>query len=162
MTWQTLTCMACIAGLAALLALSNGAAAETDQTAGVCKPGMTDDRLMPLPAELVVRARQLFGLHMPDEMIRKATVYRCLDGRTLLCTTGANLACGKANTSRDPPGVAGWCRNHADADNIPMFVTGHDTIYGWRCLGGTPVIAATVATVDARGFLSRNWKDAGK
>ena len=151
-----------IAALAILSPVSNSLAAETDRPQGVCKPGVTDDRLMPLPRELVARARQLFQLHMPGEMIQKITVYRCVDGSTLLCTTGANLACGKANTSRDLHGVAAWCHDHLDADDVPMFVTGHDTIYRWRCSGGKPVIEATVATVDARGFLSRNWKDAGR
>jgi hypothetical protein len=116
---------------------------------------------MPLPAGLVSRARQLFRLDMPDELIEKTTVYRCIGGRTLLCTTGANLACGKANISRDPPGVAAWCRDHGQADMVPMFVTGHDTIYRWHCSGGRPQIMATVEALDARGFIARNWKDAG-
>lgn len=159
MTRQTLALIAVLGGL---FAVFNSAAAKTDRPPDVCRPGMTDDRLMPLPPELVDRARQVFHLHMPDELIRKTTVYRCADGRTLLCTTGANLACGKADTSRDLPSVAAWRRDHADSDDVPMFVTGHHTIYAWRCSGGKPLIGGTVATVDARGFLSRNWKDAGQ
>jgi hypothetical protein len=162
MRWRILLSMACIVALASVVAVPDEAAAEADGPAGVCKPGVTNDSLMPLPPELVARARQVFELHMPDDLIQRTTVYRCMEGRTLLCTAGANLACGKADTGRSAPGVADWCRDHADADNVPMFVTGHDTIYGWRCSGETPVIAATVATLDARGFLSRNWKDAGK
>jgi hypothetical protein len=160
MTWRILVGVGCIATLPALFAVSNKAVAETDQPADACKPGVTDDRPMPLPDEMVARARQIFQLHIPDALIRKSTVYRCMDGRTLMCTTGANLACGKANTSRDPPGVATWCRDHADADDVPMFVTGHDTVYRWHCSGGKAVTEGIVETVDARGFLSRNWKDA--
>jgi hypothetical protein len=151
-----------LALLTGFVALSNGAPAQTSEPTAACKPGVTDDTLVPLPAMLTARAKQLLHLAMPDELIRKTTVYRCVDGRTLLCTTGANLACGRANTDRDPPGVAAWCREHRQSDAVPMFVTGHDTIYRWHCTDGTPRIEAAVEPVDARGFLSRNWKDAGR
>jgi len=154
-----------LAGIAAVIvcvAAPLDAAAGADRQAALCAPGLTDDTLRPLPPALVPRARAVFGLNLPDDLIKKSTVYRCLDGRTLLCTAGANLVCGKANTRRDLPGAAAWCRNHRDADSIPMYVTGHDTIYRWRCSDGTPVAAAAVEAVDARGFLSRNWKDAGE
>jgi hypothetical protein len=119
-------------GVAALIigvAMLRDVAAGADQPGSACRPNLTDDTLRPLPPALVPRARELFGLNMPDDLIRKNTVYRCLDGRTLMCTAGANLACGRANTRRDLPGAAAWCRDHRDADSIPMFVTGHDTIY---------------------------------
>lgn len=148
--------------LAAFLAIQRSAVAETRRLTDVCASGLTEDRLMPLPAGLVDRARQVFRLDMPDDLIQAHTVYRCLNGKTLFCTTGANLACGKANLSGDLPGIRGWCRDHRDSDTVPMFVTGHDTIYRWRCSGGTPLIVSTVRTVDSRGFLSQNWKDAGR
>jgi hypothetical protein len=154
-----------LAGITALIlciATPRDAAADADQPAGACRPGLTDDTLRPLPPALAPRARELFGLAMPDDLIQRTTVYRCLDGKILMCTVGANLVCGKANMRRDLPGVAAWCRDHRDADSIPMFVTGHDTIYRWRCSDGTPVAEATVEAVDARGFLSRNWQNAGK
>jgi hypothetical protein len=160
MAWHTLS-LASIVVLANLLTISNSVAAEANRPAEVCKPGITNDSLIPLPLKLVDQAKELFRLDMTNELIRKSTVYRCVDGRTLLCATGANLACGKANVSRDLPGIAGWCRHHQDTDAVPMFVTGHDTIYRWRCSNGTASILAVVETVDARGFLSRNWKDAG-
>ena len=127
-----------------------------------CRAGITNDTLMPLPAQLTARARQLFHLDMPDALVRKTTVYRCLDGQTLLCTTGANLACGKANTERNPAAVLAWCHAHGQSGVVPMFVTGHDTIYRWRCRDGAPSIDATVDAVDARGFLARNWKHADR
>jgi hypothetical protein len=152
-----------LAGIAALtvcVTAPRDTASGADQPAGVCRPGLTDDTLRPLPLALVPRAREVFGLAMPDDLIRKSTVYRCLGGRTLLCIAGANLVCGKANARRDLPGVAAWCHDHRDADSIPMVVTGHDTTYRWRCSDSAPVAAAAEG-VDARGFLSRNWKDAG-
>jgi hypothetical protein len=133
-------------------------ASGADQQAATCQSGLTDDTLRPLTPALVPHARQLFRLIMTDDQIQRSTVYRCLNGRTLLCTAGANLVCGKANVRRDLPGVAAWCRDHDNTDSVPMSVTGHDTIYSWRCSGGAPEIAATIDHVDARGFLSRNWK----
>lgn len=160
MASRTCVLIACIAILPALALLPNSAAAASDQPPNVCKPGVTDDTARPLPASLIPEARRLFQVDMPDDLIRKTTVYRCMNGHTLLCTTGANLSCGKANLTRDPAGTATWCRDHQNADNIPMFVTGHDTIYQWRCTNATPAIVATTQPVDQRGFLSRNWKDA--
>lgn len=160
MARRAIGCMACIVGLVGLFIVGSVGASAADGRSGVCRPGATDDNLTPLPAGLVSRARQVFRLDMPDALIQRTTVYRCMDGRTLLCMAGANLACGKANTSRDLPGAEAWCRDHSQSDSVPMFVTGYDTIYRWRCAGGKPAIAATTETVDARGFLARNWKDA--
>ena len=154
--------LACLAIVASLLTVSHRAAAQADGQVEVCKPGITDDRLMPLPAALVARARDLFHVTMPDELIRKSTVYRCMNGMIMLCMTGANLACGKADSNRRPAGAIAWCRDHRDADTVPMFVTGHNTIYSWRCSAGAPVIEGDAEAVDARGFLSRNWTNASK
>jgi|tagenome__1003787_1003787.scaffolds.fasta_scaffold20819057_2 hypothetical protein len=151
-----------ITALIVCMATSRDAASRADHPSGVCRPGLTDDTLRPLPPVLVPRARELFRLNMPDDLIQRSTVYRCMDGRALMCTAGANLVCGKANTRRDLLGVATWCRDHRNADSVPMFVTGHDTIYRWRCSDGAPAILPIGETVDARGFLSRNWKDAGE
>jgi hypothetical protein len=158
MLWRTLSCGACVVVMAALGVAPNGAAG---QPLGICKPGVTDDKLAPLPSGLVARAKQLFGLDIPDDVVLKSTVYRCMGGKTLLCTAGANLVCGKANTSRDLPGVTAWCRDHSGSDDVPAFVTGHDTIYRWHCFGGKPRIAATIEATDSRGFIARNWKNAG-
>ena len=144
--------------LAALFAATNASAAG--QSASLCRAGVSDDMTRPLPASLAGAAGRLFGLHMPDDVIRRTVVYRCMDGKIMLCSAGANLPCGKANVSRDLPGAADWCRTHAEADYIPMFATGHDTIYRWRCTDGRPRIDGTIGTVDARGFVARYWKEA--
>ena len=58
----------------------------------------------------------------------------------MVCTVGANLPCGKANTYCDPSaGVVQWCRDNPDASVVPAVATGHDTIYEWRCQGGRAV-----------------------
>ena len=63
---RTLALMSCIAALASGFEVANAAAAETDRIKAVCRFGMTDDRLIPLPTALAARARALFQLDMPD------------------------------------------------------------------------------------------------
>ena len=70
----------------------------------LCHGNMTDDVPRGIPQSLVPEAVRLFGLEeMPAEQVRRSTLYRCAEGRVLVCNLGANLPCGKANTSRDLP-----------------------------------------------------------
>jgi hypothetical protein len=39
-----------------------------------------------------------------------------------------------------------------------MYVTGHDTIYRWRCNGAQAATTGAPLDVDRRGFISRYWK----
>jgi hypothetical protein len=127
--------------------------------AALCRRLGTDDRLRPIPASLVPAARRLFDLQaMPAAWIRRSTLFRCFDRRVLICNLGANLPCGKGNTSRFLPAAEDWCAGHPDADFIPMVVTGHDTIYHWRCAGKRAVVIGTPLRLDRRGFIARFWK----
>lgn len=129
--------------------------------AEVCRQLGTDDQLREIPLSLVPAAVRLFGLAaMPAEQVQRSTVFRCFEGKVLVCNYGANLPCGKANTKRDLPGTAEWCAKNPGADFIPMYVTGHDTIYRWRCDGNEAVTSATVFSVDPRGFIAQFWKPA--
>jgi hypothetical protein len=56
----------------------------------------------------------------------------------LVCSYGANLPCGKANSDRDLPGAEAWCRDHANADLVPRFAIPWGNIYNWGCADGTP------------------------
>jgi hypothetical protein len=150
-----------VALLAALAALGSRAEAADPPAGQFCAPAATDDTLRPLPGALVPVAKRLFDLpKMPDAQIKRSTVFRCVDGKTMLCTTGANLPCGKANISRALPAGTAWCKQHPDATAIPMSVTGHDTIYRWRCAGPSAEVVGVTATVDARGYIARFWKAA--
>jgi hypothetical protein len=127
--------------------------------AEVCRRYGTDDKLRPIPQSLVPIAKRLFGLdRMPDEQIRRSTVFRCADGRTLLCNYAANLPCGKANTDRHLPGAEAWCREHREADFIPRFAIPSGNIYNWRCFAGAPDIVSQIEEIDPRGFVARYWK----
>ena len=142
----------------ALLALLDPAAfAASPQP--LCHGEMTDDMPREIPESLVPEAVRLFGLEaMPAEQVRRSTLYRCAEGRVLICNLGANLPCGKANTNRDLAAAAAWCAEHPGSDFIPMYVTGHDTIYRWRCDGAKAATSGEPLAFDRRGFISRLWK----
>lgn len=124
-----------------------------------CRGAETDDTQRPIPESLVPAAVRLFGLEaMPAEQVRRSTVYRCVSGRVLVCNLGANLPCGKANTSRTLPAADAWCAEHPGSDFIPMYVTGHDTVFRWRCQGANAVTIGQLLDLDRRGFLSRFWQ----
>ncbi len=40
-----------------------------------------------------------------------------------------------------------------------MVVTGHDTIYEWRCEGRSAKPGKQIGQVDARGFFEEYWKE---
>jgi hypothetical protein len=99
---------------------------------------------------------QAFGV--PDEAAGNGFV-RCVGPKLLACVIGANLHCGKADARSALPGATAYCRQNPSADFIPMYATGHATIYAWRCAGGRAVPGKIVATVDAKGYIARNWKE---
>lgn len=109
---------------------------------------------MPQAVEDAIRER--FGLGSTEP--GGGTSWRCLDGKLLACTIGANLPCGKADTSREPtPAMVEFCQGNPWEDYIPKAVTGHSTIYAWDCRGGEPMIATQEFEVDARGFIADFW-----
>lgn len=121
-----------------------------------CAQVGTDDTLRPTPPALAGAIGRLF--HLSGNYALETTQYRCAGGKVLLCTVGANLPCGKADTSVDLPGANDWCRQNPNSDFIPMFVTGHDTIYAWHCDGDVAKPRKKIGTVDARGFFEEYWK----
>ena len=148
--------------LAGVLALGLARPAHAaDAAPAACKAGQTDDTLRLLQPALVPAARQAFGLSasMPDALIQQTTVYRCDAGKTLMCTAGANLPCGPADTAKTSDAANEWCASHANASFVPAFVTGHTTAYEWSCRG-TKAVPGKEATLDDRGFFQDYWKPA--
>ncbi len=126
-----------------------------------CRQTGTDDTLREIPNALVPAAVRLFGLSaMPAEQVRLGTYFRCYEGDVFVCNVGANLPCGKADTSRDLAGADQWCAQNPSSDFIPMYVTGHDTIYDWRCTGPKATPVKEVFHTDPRGFVAEMWKEA--
>ena len=136
-------------------------AAGPASPAAFCRTVRTDDRLRPIPDSLVPAATRLFQLAaMPPGQVRRSTYFRCAAHHVLLCTVGANLPCGKANTQRHLPAADAWCAAHPGSDFVPMYVTGHDTIYTWLCRGTAATIVRRRFKVDRRGFIAEFWKRA--
>jgi hypothetical protein len=94
----------------------------------------------------------------PIELFRQNSFWRCMDGKVYACTVGANLPCwSKANTEKTPSSAeTDYCKANPDQD-IPAYVTGHDTIYTWHCNQQTATVQKQVFTVDARGFITEIW-----
>jgi len=122
-----------------------------------CASGAGPRVPVPVPKDLEAAVASAFGL--PIDAVRRGAFVRCAKGKLLACAVGANLNCGKANTQRSLPGASAFCRENPNADNIPMFATGHDTIYAWRCVGRRAVATKAVVAVDAQGYDAGNWKE---
>lgn len=126
----------------------------------LCREKGTDDDVRSIPQSLVPVAKRIFGLSMPDQQVLHSTVFRCADKHVLLCTYGANLPCGKANSDRDPPGAKAWCHDHPNAGFVPRFAIPQGNIYNWGCVGGRPKVLTQIEEIDPRGFVARYWKPA--
>lgn len=149
-----------LAAIAGATTISPMGMARAQDVPALCTRVTNDDRVRPIPITLVPAARRLFSFSAdaPDKYIQKSTSFRCMAGKVWLCNTGANLVCGKADTSRTSAGAADFCKQNPGSDVVPMAATGHDTIYEWKCVGTKAVISKQVETVDPRGFLTENWK----
>ena len=80
-------------------------------------------------------------------------------GKVYACFVGANLPCdSKANIDRTPTSAeTDYCKSNPNSDFIPAAVTGHDTIYAWRCNQDTPAIDKQVFHVDSQGYIQEIW-----
>lgn len=145
-----------------VLAPVNLHAANTD-VAAWCARIRYDDTLRPynalLRAALIKSYSRLFpGATSPSEAeLKDGANIRCMNGRLLACFVGANLPCGKMNIARENQGADEYCRTKPDADVVPAFAAGHDTIYSYRCAAGRPMIVRQTFALDARGFAARLW-----
>ncbi len=147
-----LVLLACIMGAAQFSASAAGQSPRQ-----YCAQIGNDDQPRPAPPSLAVCIQRLFGIS--GKYALETTSYRCAGGHLMLCTVGANLSCGKADTRTALPPATEWCRTNPNSDFIPMAVTGHDTAYVWRCVDGVAEPGEKVGPIDKRGFFSENWKE---
>ncbi len=151
--------------IAVMLMLSAGpAAAAGSDLAAQCARIRNDDTVRgydPALHDALVRAfgRLFPSAPMPpdDREIEAGAHIRCMDGQLLACFTGANLPCGKMTTAPDSPGADAFCRANPNAEVVPAFATGHDTVNLYRCVSGQPAITGSAFTVDSRGFAASLW-----
>ena len=99
----------------------------------------------------------------PVEPFTRLTVWRCMGGKVVGCSIGANIPCStKADVGRTASaGMNEFCTANANSDNIPAAVTGRATIYQWRCTNGSPAIVKELTKPDAQGFLAMFWYEVG-
>ena len=128
-----------------------------------CAAVGNDDRVKPIPMALVPAARQALGMgpNEPDAALEAGTVDRCMGGKAWLCNYGANLTCAKGDVRRVSEGATAYCRDLPGSDMVPMYATGHATIYTWACVGSEPRITHA-DKLDSRGFFANQWKPLGK
>lgn len=116
----------------------------------------------PAVPEAVARGlQQAFGVasSAPLETFERGTSWRCLDGALYACNVGANLPCDE-KPAADPAvsdAMRSFCAESPGSDVIPMYVTGHATIYDWSCDGKEPRRGRRVAELDPRGYVASIW-----
>ncbi len=98
-------------------------------------------------------------LNAPADAPITGLAWRCVNGALKACTVGANLPCtSPANTSTTPTEAEiAFCKENPGADGIPAYITGHDTIYAWRCENDTATAGEPFFTVDEQGFIEDIW-----
>ncbi|MGH6671829.1 MAG: hypothetical protein ACRECV_07630 [Xanthobacteraceae bacterium] len=148
--------MAAQFGAVAIVCSAVAAPAAHESPRAYCARAGTDDALRSPLASLGPAIHRLFNIS--GRYALTTTYYRCAKGDVLVCWVGANLPCGKANISKHLPAASQWCESHANSDFIPMYVTGHDTLYSWRCASRNAQAGAPVGKIGARGFFERYWK----
>ena len=129
--------------------ISIGSANSSDGIKEYCRNVRNDDTVKNIPKELLNDARSVYG------GASAPTVYRCMNGRVMLCNLGANNICAKPEKRRGSPEITKFCEENPN-QGVPFSVTGHGTLYVWKCVGGRPVIEQTFQT-DARGFIADLW-----
>ena len=109
-----------------------------------------------VPANLVARVAK--ALQIDTAMVRGETFIRCAGATLMGCSIGANLVCGQADTRRQIPEASKWCHDNPEAEIVPMFATGHATIYEWSCVDRRAVPGKVVFAVDPAGYIAENWQ----
>ncbi len=110
-----------------------------------------------VPPDLVAAVATTFGID--SAIIANGAFVRCVGTKLMACAVGANLVCDKADQRRELPGATEWCRDNPRSDSIPMFATGHATIYQWSCKRRRAVAGKVVLSVDPQGYIAENWKE---
>lgn len=93
------------------------------------------------------------------ETFERGTSWRCMDGALYACNVGANLPCDE-KPAADPAvsdAMRSFCAESPGSDVIPMYVTGHATIYDWSCDGKEPRRGRRIAELDPRGYVASIW-----
>lgn len=119
-----------------------------------CAKVGNDDKTKSITPDLLPFVRKQFS-GSDDAFLKASTFYRCMGGSVWVCNVGANLPCYGPDRSKGSSAINDYCRDNPNEDFIPMAVTGHATIYSWKCDNGKPI--RTPLKLDARGFHTDIW-----
>lgn len=146
--------------IAAVMVITFGLfAGPSAHAANLCAATPTSNALLPLPASLALAVQKAFDLHdVTVQDTQHLTVARCMGGHVYACFVGANLPCDKADTSPHRPAISTWCKTNPQADFVPAYITGHETIYNWHCQNGQPAITPPTEPLDAQGYFKAYWR----
>jgi hypothetical protein len=139
-----------------LLGMAAAVAARTAPAAQSYCPNPAHAIPAKVPAKLVADVARV--LLIDENAARSAAFVRCAGPQLLACYVGANLSCFKADTRRTLAGATAWCRDHPGSAFVPMFATGHATIYDWSCKNDQAVAGRILMPVDAQGYIAGNWR----
>ena len=96
-----LSAMVALSGAVQLSRAGLTAPASYENPRAYCVRVGTDDTLRTPPSSLAPAVRRLFNIR--GHYAPNAAYYRCVDGTVKVCFVGANLPCGKADTSKNRP-----------------------------------------------------------
>ena len=145
-------------------ASSSRAKAASDDLPAQCARLGTDDTVRDYQPSLRAGTVKAFRAMFPgskadpeDAMLEAQAKFRCMNGRLHVCFIGANLPCGKLDTSRQNEGADAFCRTEPEADFVPMAAVGHASIYVYRCHEGKAEVLRATYELDERGFAKTLW-----
>ncbi|HZQ07747.1 MAG TPA: ABC transporter substrate-binding protein [Anaerolineae bacterium] len=113
-----------------------------------------------VPKAVVDGLRQAMGgVGTPDDVFLQGTFWRCMGGKVYACNVGANIPCdSKADTNKTPmQAMNDYCKQNPNTDFIPAVVTGHSTVYEWKCQNGAAQVGKQLLDVDAQGYPAQFW-----
>lgn len=159
--------VASVALLCAALPAASGAEESFDDPFAYCRAVGTIDapdaryKGPALPESIVRGLMKAFGApaDAPLAAFERGTSWRCMDGTVYACNVGANLPCTEKPDPDPSPtdAMRSYCAENPDSDFIPMYVTGHATIYSWSCAGKEPRRGARTGELDPRGYIASIW-----
>lgn len=113
------------------------------------------------PSPTVIRELVLEMLNIPeDERASHNVIWRCASGQVLGCDASAYQTCLNVYDLNMTPSaiIEEECRKaEMEGVTLPQAVTGSQTPYEWRCIGGVPKITGQGIPVDEQGLNPSIW-----
>jgi len=143
-------------------AAGNSSAAPSDDPFGYCfRVGTIDEPIgggSPVPAVLLQYLRTAIGLSAVAPVTAQGFYWRCMDRAVLVCAIGANIPCSaKADLAERNVGADNYCSENHNAESVPAYATGHNSVYEWSCSGGNAVRGRLFVGIDRRGYRVDFW-----